>query len=186
MSSMDLVFIHGPAAAGKYTIGRALSELTGLPLLHNHLAVDAASTLFEFGTPGFQELRAALWRSCFEAAARHRRSFIFTFHPEASVDPALIDQLTAAVTDPHGPAGHVHFVALTVSRDSLLGRLDNASRHEFGKLTDPKLYAEIERAGGFDFPALPEPLLTVDTDRYSAQAAAELIYRGLVDAGADL
>ncbi len=180
---MDLVFIHGPAAAGKYTIGRALSELTGLPLLHNHLAVDAAATLFEFGTRGFRELRAALWRSCFESATRHRRSFIFTFHPEASVDPALIDQLTATVTD---AAGRVHFVALTVSPDSLLGRLDNASRQQFGKLTDKALYKEIERAGGFDFPALPDPLLTVDTDQHSPDAAARLIRDRLLEVGAYL
>jgi len=34
---MNLVFLYGPPAAGKYTIGRELASLTGLALFHNIL-----------------------------------------------------------------------------------------------------------------------------------------------------
>jgi len=44
---MYVAFIHGPAPAGKHTIGMRLSKETGLPLFHNHLAVAARVNSFE-------------------------------------------------------------------------------------------------------------------------------------------
>ncbi len=173
---MFVVFIHGPAASGKYTIGRVLSDLTGIPLFHNHLAVDAAKALFEFGTPGFNALRATIWRSAFTEAARAQRSFIFTFHPEASVAPALIGELVAPV---EGAGGAVHFVALHCATETVLGRLGESSRTRFGKLTDPALYRTIDAQGGFDFPALPSPLIEIDTGLVAPQEAAARIAAAL-------
>jgi cytidylate kinase len=40
---MRLIFLHGPAASGKLTVARAIAARTGLPVFHNHLAVDAAA-----------------------------------------------------------------------------------------------------------------------------------------------
>jgi broad-specificity NMP kinase len=54
---VKVIFIHGPPAAGKLTIASLLSEMTGLPLFHNHLTVDLVKSLFEFGSPGFIKLR---------------------------------------------------------------------------------------------------------------------------------
>jgi len=169
---MHVVFIHGPAASGKHTIGLYLSEMTGLPLFHNHLAVDAAKSLFAFGTSAFNKLRAAIWRAAFEEAAALNQSFIFTFHPEASVDPSLIEDLCESV---HRHGGRVHFIELVCSRDSILQRLGESSRHKFGKLTDADLYRRIESAGAFDFPPLPEPLLVVNTDELESVTAAKRI-----------
>jgi len=36
-----LVFIVGPPAVGKMTVGRELSSLTGFPFFHNHLTIEA-------------------------------------------------------------------------------------------------------------------------------------------------
>ncbi|HEX2061110.1 MAG TPA: shikimate kinase, partial [Thermoanaerobaculia bacterium] len=94
---MHVIFLHGPPASGKYTIGVRLSELTRLPLFHNHLAVDAATSLFPFGTPSFNRLRAAIWQAAFDEAARSRQSFIFTFNPESTVDPGLIPRLCGSI-----------------------------------------------------------------------------------------
>lgn len=173
---MQVVFIHGPAASGKFTIGRRLADLTGLPLFHNHLAVDAAKALFEFGTPGFNALRAGIWRSAFAEAARARRSFIFTFHPEASVAPPLIDELVALV---QAAGGAVHFVALHCAAETVLERLGEASRARFGKLTDPALYRAIDAQGGFAFPALPRALIDIDTDQVDPDEAAARIAAAL-------
>jgi hypothetical protein len=43
---MLLVFIYEPVASGKLTIARELAGRTGLPLFHNHSAVDAVETAF--------------------------------------------------------------------------------------------------------------------------------------------
>ena len=51
-----LVFIVGPPAVGKMTVGRELSSLTGLPLFHNHLTIEAVLPVFGFGTDPFNRL----------------------------------------------------------------------------------------------------------------------------------
>jgi hypothetical protein len=178
-NNMYVVFIHGPAASGKHTIGSHLSQLIGLPLFHNHLAVDAAKSLFAFGTPSFNKLRATVWLTAFEEAAASNQSFIFTFHPEASVDPSLIEDLCQSV---YSRGSRVHFIELVCSRDSILQRIGEANRSKFGKLTDADLYSRIESEGGFDFPALPKPLLVVNTDELGPVAAAEKIAQAVAAA----
>jgi hypothetical protein len=117
-------------------------------------------------------MRAAIWRAAFAEATASRRSFIFTFQPEATVDPALIEELTRIVA---AGSGHVDFVELTCSRATGLQRLANADRSQFGKLTDAGQYEAIEARGGFVFPALPPPLLVIDTDEVGAEEAARQI-----------
>ncbi|WP_394538497.1 hypothetical protein PRJ39_22800 [Lysobacter enzymogenes] len=173
---MRVVFIHGPVASGKHTIGALVAQALELPLFHNHLAVDAALALFEFGSPGFLRLRATIWRAAFAEAAAAGRSFVFTFHPEASVDPALVETLAATVRA-HG--GEVVFVELRCAPEVVVARLGQLSRHRFGKLTDPDLYRSIERAGGFAFAPLPAPLLCVDTDAQPPERSAQRIVAAL-------
>jgi hypothetical protein len=79
---VNLLFLHGPPAAGKYTIARAVSDATGLPLFHNHLIVDAVHAVFPFGSPGFVALRERFWLDVIRAAVAENRSLIFTFQPE--------------------------------------------------------------------------------------------------------
>lgn len=180
---MIVVFIHGPAASGKYTIGKALSASMGWPLFHNHLAVDAALSLFEFGTEGFCDLRAEIWRAGFAEAARRQASFVFTFHPEATVDPALIDELVSIIEAVNGT---VVFIELKCTDAVIRERLGNEGRARFGKLTDRALYEQIEQEGGFVFPSLPAPLLSIDTERIDAQNAASQIQRALEAVGASV
>src|SRR4051812_44584728 len=103
---MILVFLHGPPAAGKYTVGCELAARTGFELYHNHLVVDEVLRHHAFGTPEFISARDRAWRLHLGAAARdpHRR-LIFTFNPENSVPQAFIDWLFR-----EGPAdgGHLH------------------------------------------------------------------------------
>jgi len=117
-------------------------------------------------------MRAAIWRTAFAQAATAGQSFIFTFHPEASVEPDLIDALRQLV---ESRAGHIFFVALTCPRQTTLERLSNASRSNFGKLTDPDLYNQIDANGGFEFPALPSALITIDTGSTAPDDAARKI-----------
>ncbi|MBL8519537.1 MAG: shikimate kinase [Betaproteobacteria bacterium] len=177
---MHVVFLHGPPAAGKHTIGQKLSELTGLPLFHNHLAVDTAKSLFAFGTPGFNRMRATLWRAAFAEAAVAGQSFIFTFNPEATVDPGLIEDLCQIVRE---RGGTVYFIELKCSPAAIAQRIGNESRKAFGKLTDPELYKALDAKGAFAFPPLPEALLVVNTDELSADSAAERIAQAIAGAG---
>ena len=173
---MKVVFLYGPPAAGKHTIGTLLSEKTGLPLFHNHLTVDLVTSLFEFGTPGFIDLREKVWLSSFSAAAKANRSFIFTFNPESTVDPSLIARLEQQITE-HG--GQIVYIELLCSDDAVLERIDNESRKQFGKLVDKELYTQLKEGGTFAFLKLPEPLLQVDTEKLTPDESAETIQQAL-------
>ncbi len=175
---MHVIFIHGPAASGKHTIGSKLSSLTGLPLFHNHLAVDTALSLFEFGTQEFKNVRASIWRTTFQEAARSGRSFIFTFHPEASVEPTLVAELVDLI---EAAGGRVLFVELTCAPEAILERLGNPSREKFRKLTDSNLYRRLEEQGAFSYPPLPKPLVRIDTNELTAEAAASRIAQAIED-----
>ena len=166
---MDVLFIFGPAASGKYSIGQTVSEQLELPLFHNHLVVDAVKVLFEFGSPGFCQLRADMWLSAFHTAATHQQSFVFTFHPERTVAPELPGKLEQIVTS---QGGTVHYIELVCDEAQLMKRLNSPSRQRFGKLTDTMLYQQVKANGGFDFPEFCRPVLTLDTTRLSAQQSA--------------
>lgn len=176
--TFSVVFIHGPAASGKHTIGSLVSERLGLPLFHNHLTVDLVKALFEFGTEPFTKLRASIWRETFKTACDSQRSFVFTFNPESTVEPSLIDELVSYVDN---AGGVVHYVELTCSDKEIVRRIGNESRRKFGKLTDASIYMEFKKAGGFDFPPFPSPLISVDTGITEAEVAAEKIVEALIE-----
>jgi hypothetical protein len=50
-SPSTLVFIVGPGAVGKMTVGAALAARTGLKLFHNHQTIDLVLPYFAFGSP---------------------------------------------------------------------------------------------------------------------------------------
>lgn len=176
--SMFVIFIYGDAASGKFTIGKILSEKINIPLFHNHLTVDLVNTLFEFGTSGFNKLRAKIWKEAFREASVAKQSFIFTFHPEATVERNLIDELVEIIKN---SGSEIHFVELKCSENEILKRINNKSRKKFGKLTDANLYKQISTSGGFDFPEMPKPLLIIDTEELTPDESAKRIEKALND-----
>lgn len=67
---MKLIFLHGPPAVGKYTIAKELEARIGCSIFHNHLTIDAARPIFEFGSGNFWKLVYDLRLTCFRAAAK--------------------------------------------------------------------------------------------------------------------
>lgn len=169
---MEIVFVYGPAAAGKLTVSRELARLTALPLFHNHLVVDAVGAVFPFGSEPFVRLRESFWLQTFTEAARCGRSLIFTFAPEATVDRRFPDRVRAAV-EPFG--GSVVFVALTVSPEEQERRIGDASRSEFGKLTSLELLRELRDSFDASLAAMPAAELSIDTEACDPREAAARI-----------
>ena len=128
---MELIFLHGTAAAGKLTIARALEALVGYPVFHNHLVVDALTTVFPFGSEPFVRLREQFWLQVFADAAR--AGLTFTFAPEATVPPGFPARARAAV---ESPGGKIRFVRLLVTDSEQEWRVVNADRRQFHKLSD--------------------------------------------------
>jgi hypothetical protein len=171
---MYCIFIYGPVASGKLTVATSLHALSGLPVFHNHIAVDAALSLFEFGSPGFVRFRELIWLSAFNEAVRADRSFIFTFNPEASVPPSFINAASSVIEN---GGARILFIALTCSEAVIEARIASSSRSAFCKLTSVEQYRHLRDTGAFSFAALPEPDLTIATDTVSSEDAASHIYR---------
>jgi chloramphenicol 3-O-phosphotransferase len=167
---MKLVFLYGPAAVGKLTVGKALAELTGWPLFHNHLTVDLVLSLFPFGHPSMVRLREEIWLKAFEEGVRAGLpGMIFTFAPEKTVTADFIPNTIKAVE------GNVLFVELTAPMATIEDRLDSPSRHEFRKLTDVAVLRRLRAEGALDGVATPQPHLTIDTSKTAPAETARII-----------
>lgn len=57
---MRVVVILGPPAVGKMSVGLALSERTGWPLLHNHVVADMLNAYFVRGTRSHTKLTSRI------------------------------------------------------------------------------------------------------------------------------
>ena len=76
---MDLIFIIGPAASGKMTVGQELKGLTGYKLFYNHLSLELVNQFFDFGTPHFKKLDKKIRFDVFEEIAKSDiQGLIFT------------------------------------------------------------------------------------------------------------
>jgi hypothetical protein len=173
---MRLVFLYGPVAAGKLTIGRLLAERTGMKLFHNHLIVDAVAAVFPFGSAEFVRLREAFWLETIAAAARQGQSLVFTFAPEPTVAADFPERLAQVVS---AAGGDFFPVALTLDDASQEQRLVAPDRAAFGKLRSPDLLRELRGGMQACLAAMPPPALRIDTGVVGASDAADIIVAAL-------
>jgi chloramphenicol 3-O-phosphotransferase len=169
---MQLVFIYGQPAAGKLTVARALARRTGLAIFHNHLIVDAVGAVFPFGSPEFIALRESMWLDVLRAAAKTKRSLIFTFAPEATVAADFPERVRAEI---EALGGEVMFVALTVPEAEQQRRIDTPDRAQFGKLRSLELLHQLKDVFASAMAQMPKPAITIDTSASTPDEAAEKI-----------
>jgi hypothetical protein len=177
---MNLLFMHGPPASGKYTIGRELAARTGYAFFHDHLVVDEVLQQHIFGTPGFVAARDGRWREYFTRAVQEQPpGVIFTFNPENTVPQAFIDWL---FHDLPAAGARLLSIELQASEAAIEARLASSQRQGFSKLTDVGLYRRLRDTGTFTTPLIPRVDFRVDTERAAPPEAAREIARhfGLV------
>ncbi len=170
---MTLIFIHGPAAAGKYTVAKELAAFTGFELYHNHLVVDDVLRTHAFGTPGFVAERDRQWREFFaQFPGPGRARLIFTFNPENSVPQEFIDWLFAEMSRRGVP---LLSVEITAREEVIERRLASAQRQQFRKLTDVALYRKLRASGVFAAPLIPRTDLRIDSGELAPAESARRI-----------
>jgi hypothetical protein len=169
---MKLIFIYGPPAAGKLTVARELSALTGFSLFHNHLIVDAVASVFPFGSERFIRLRETFWLTMFREAGEARQSLIFTFCPEATVAPDFPGRVGSTIET---VGGELLLVRLTLTTEEQERRIGNDDRLGFGKLRSVDLLRRIRSQLSACEAAMPQAALTIDTALIEPAIAARMI-----------
>jgi len=177
-----LVWICGPPAVGKMTVGIELSEITGFPLFHNHLSIEAVLPVFRYGSPPFNRIVAQFRDSVFvEAARSDLRGLIYTMvwafdHPG---DFEFVQE-QKAIFESHG--GRVVFVELTADLETRLSR--NASEPRMSakpskqdveasrrRLLEHGEAYQLDSRGAFPFP----DYLRIDNTQLAPRDVAERI-----------
>ncbi|MFI5912044.1 AAA family ATPase [Dactylosporangium sp. NPDC051541] len=123
-----LLFIVGPPAVGKMTVGEQIAARTGLRLFHNHMAIEPVLRFFPFGSPPFGRLVDRFRRDLIEeVAASDLPGLIFTFVWAFDVpgDAVAVDGFAAPF---RRRGGRVLFLELEASQEERLRRNRGASR----------------------------------------------------------
>jgi hypothetical protein len=114
-----LVFIVGPPAVGKMTVGYELSARTGLKLFHNHHTIELALQFFPFGSPPFTRLVQEFRRRIFEeVAASDLPGLIFTYvwAFDQPADDAFVAELAEIFTVRNARVVYVELEATQAER----------------------------------------------------------------------
>jgi hypothetical protein len=73
-----LLFVFGPPAVGKMTVGRAIADASDFRLFHNHHLIEPLLDVFDFETPQFQTLLREFRLRVLEEAARSGTDLVYT------------------------------------------------------------------------------------------------------------
>jgi len=170
---MKLLFLYGPPASGKLTIAEKLSELTGVPLFHNHLSRDIVKDIYGDKLRENYALVDTIRHDVLDYCSKNNTDLIFTYVYEGAEDNENVQQFIDII---EGNGGEVAFVELTAHRDDLIDRVDNESRKRYKKLADPEIMKRItEDMSVYSIPFVEA--LKIDTSATSVSEAAELIMR---------
>lgn len=176
-----LVFIVGPAAVGKMTVGTELSVRTGLRLFHNHQTIELVLPFFAFGSPPFNRLVREFRRRIFEEVAESDLpGLIFTYVWAFGHDDAEVEEYATIFRSRGRPVRYVELQAsqaVRLERNATPFRLSQkASKRdvEFSRRNLIQMDAGYQLDSGDRFAGRAD-YLKIDNTEMSADQAAELI-----------
>jgi hypothetical protein len=169
---MKLLLLHGAPAAGKLTVAKALLGMVPGRLFDNHVAIDLALPIFDFGAPGFWELVHGARCSGIDAAAEHGVALLVTTFCYAAPDDRPQYEDFETIMQRRG--GELLPVFLHCSREEAARRVGNPDRVERRKLTSAEiLMGDFDT---YDFAPVPRAdCLRLDTEARPAEATARII-----------
>jgi len=168
----DLVLLHGPPASGKFTIANEISKLVNARVFHNHLTLDVAKSLLNFGDPGFwdlvHDLRLRSLRAFFEYG---NDIAVTTWCYEEPEDHKRFRQFKSIARSANA---RVLPVFLSCELPILENRVTDAHRLEMEKLSDKERLREIVLSKNYC--AISDELcITVDTNSEQPESNARTI-----------
>lgn len=175
---MKLVFILGPAAVGKMTVGQELAKITDLRLMHNHITIEPVLEVFgEFNMNVISEIRDIMWRNF---AKTDNYGLIITLMIDFSLLSEIdyLEYIIDLFDDPE-----VYGVELSASLDTRLernhteNRLENKASKRNIEESDERVLREdkIHRCNSYEGEEPFENYLKIDNTNLSPSEVAKII-----------
>lgn len=171
---VDLVLLHGPPASGKLTIAKELSDLIGARVFHNHLTIDVAKALFNFGEPEFWDLVHDLRRLALRSFFRHGTEVaVATWCYEEPGDHKMFMEMKSIAADENG---RILPVFLNCNIADLEKRVTHAHRRDMEKISNVEHLRKV--LSDKNYVAVPDKLcISIDSDKNAAKDSALEIVR---------
>ena len=166
---MKLLFIFGAHAAGKMTVGQAVSRITPMKLFHNHMTIEPVIELFgAYNGAVTERLRQVVFE---EFAKTDNYGLIFTFIWAFDVpyDEAYVRRLSEMY---EAAGAQVDYVELVAPQDVRLvrNRTENRLQHKASKrdvaLSEARFLDAEERYRVVSEPGEVVQRLGIATERY--------------------
>lgn len=171
---MNLVFIHGAPATGKFTVAKELLSIVTGRLFDNHVSIDFARSIFDFGAAGFDDLVYKARLLALTSAAEHRVALLVMTYCYAH--PEDLHQFEAFETIWCGHGGKILPVYLHCAEHDTHARVVSPERKARQKISTPESLRRFNSA--HDFQPLPRAnVLALNTSRLSAKESAFTIAR---------
>ena len=183
---MKLLFIFGAHAAGKMTVGQAVSRITPMKLFHNHMTIEPVIELFgSYNGAVTERLRQVVFE---EFAKTDNYGLIFTFIWAFDVpyDTEYVRRLTQLYEDAGAQVDYVELVApqeVRLVRNRTENRLKEKASKRDVALSEMRMLDAEEKYRCVSEPGevceklgiLPERYLRIDNTDLSPEEVAERI-----------
>lgn len=185
---MKLLFIFGAHAAGKMTVGQAVSRITPMKLFHNHMTIEPVIELFgAYNGAVTERLRQVVFE---EFAKTDNYGLIFTFiwAFDMDSDTEYVRHLTRLYEDAGAQVDYVELVApqeVRLVRNRTENRLKEKASKRDVALSEQRFLSAEERYRIVSEPGeiceklgcAPERYLRIDNTDLSPETVADMIVR---------
>ncbi len=183
---MRLLFIFGAHAAGKMTVGQAVSRITPMKLFHNHMTIEPVIELFgAYNGAVTERLRQVVFEE-FVKTDNYGLIFTFIWAFEESYDTEYVRALTKLYQDAGAQVDYVELLCpqeVRLQRNRTENRLKekaskrNVELSEMRMLSAESRYRCNSEAGEVceKLGVAPERYLRIDNTNLSPEAVAEII-----------
>ena len=183
---MRLLFIFGAHAAGKMTVGQAVSRITPMKLYHNHMTIEPVIELFgAYNGAVTERLRQVVFEE-FVKTDNYGLIFTFIWAFEEPYDTEYVRALTKLYQDAGAQVDYVELLCpqeVRLQRNRTENRLKEKASKRNVELSEMRMLSSENRHRCNSEPdevciklgVAPERYLRIDNTNLSPEAVAEMI-----------
>ena len=183
---MRLLFIFGAHAAGKMTVGQAVSRITPMKLFHNHMTIEPVIELFgAYNGAVTERLRQVVFEE-FVKTDNYGLIFTFIWAFEEPHDTEYVRALTKLYQDAGAQVDYVELLCpqeVRLQRNRTENRLKEKASKRNVELSEKRMLSSENRHRCNSEPdevckklgVAPERYLRIDNTNLSPEAVAEMI-----------